>query len=945
MGEIFGNGTYAISTVIAAFMAGLALGSWYGGKFMKGRNNPLLYYMLLEIGIGISALLISYLMLNIDKLYSITYSFFIQNLTSLLIIRFLFGFILILLPTAFMGATLPTISKYIIRNFSKVGADYSVLYSVNTLGGLTGVVLSAFFMIEYFGLLNTLYFAIALNVLIGSFVYLIFFKENKSIRLSIESISTTEYPVSIKDNARINPLGFNSRIIVMIGFITGFTSFAFEILWTRSLVFFIGSSTYSYSLILILFLIGIATGSTLIKNFADRIKNYWKVIIATQTLIIISSIATIYLFTYAFHLDFFKPEHSNWINFLSYNLLRTTLIIFVPSFLMGITFPLLNKLYANRIENISNKIGNLYAINTIGAICGSLICGFFLIPILGINRSIAFVCLIIFVLVLFLVFRFIFSEKNRYLILSLPIVCIIGFVILFNIKLPPIISYDEKDIEEIIFYEEGISATTKVYRDQDGYGKMTVNGTLMGGDFDKATRKQKMLAYLPLLLKPEINNIYVVGLGTGITLSEFANFSSSAKIDCAEICPSVLNGSKIFVNEIKDISNSSNVRILVEDGKNYLKVTEQKYDIISSDTMLKRGSAGNGIMYSKEYYDLCNQHLTDGGIFIQWVPLYLNREVHKMIIRTALKSFNFTSLWYLGDEAMVQISSNKPLSIDYDKFVSNFYKSELFSSLAEIDFTVPESILSIFYMDRNELEAYVGDGNINSVITPYVEFETPRDFEPYRNVVLNLSRLSEYKKNILDSPTILSNHNLTVDNRETIDKFVDSFNYVIEGLKYSYLKENIKSKKMFTAALLRNPDDPNAKHYLGISKSIRNDKRKARALLEHGVLLSDMNEDSLAIPIFRESLEITPDNLLTLNKLSLSLDKIGQIDEAITVAEKMVEINPKNFLANFNLGIFYEKVGRLKDAIRLYNNCDKIEPENKMTKKRIALLNNVILKD
>ena len=943
MGEVFGNSTYAISTVIAAYMAGLALGSWYGGKFNKKRSNQILYYLILEIGIGISALMVSLIILNIDNFYGIVYTFLNQNLTSLLIIRFLIGFILILLPTAFMGATLPTISKYIIRNFSKLGSDYSILYFVNTLGGLTGVVLSAFFMIEYFGLYITLFCAITLNILIGFLVYIIFYRSKRPEDLSIESELLISSSGSKPENSPTVFTEYNSSIILLTAFITGFTSFAYEILWTRSLVFFIGNSTYSYSLILIIFLFGIAAGSVLIKSFIDRIINFWKVIILTQSAIILFSILTIFLFTSFPHIDLFKPGHSNWINYLSHNLLTTSVIILIPAILMGITFPILNKLYINRIENVSNKVGNIYAVNTIGSIFGSLICGFILIPILGINRSIVFISLIIFVLVSYLIIKFFSLKKYRFFKFSLPVVFIISFVILFFINLPPFISYDEKDIEDIIFYEEGVSATTKVYLDPDGHKKMTVNGVLMGGDSNKAMRKQKMLAYLPLLLKQDVKDIYVVGLGTGATLVEFANFSGSAKIDCAEICPSVLNGSNLFFEDIKDLFSSPGVNILVEDGKNYLEVTDKKYDVISSDTMLKRGSAGNGIMYSKEYYDLCNQHLTDGGLFLQWVPLYLNEDIHKMVIRTALKSFSHTSLWYVGDEAMIQISSNKPLTIDYNEFKSNFINAEYFSSLVEIDFTKPESILSIFFMEGEELEAYVGEGKINSVINPYVEFQTPRDFESYKNVYLNISGLFKLKKSILDSPTILSTQNLSDDDKNSITRFVDSYNYIVNGLKYSYLNEVIKSKRMFTIALLRNPDDYNAKHYLGISESNNTDKRKARALLEHGIILSEMNEDSLAILIFRKSLSITPNNLLTLNKLSLSLKKDGRIGEAINIAQRMVKLDSNNFLANFNLGFFYEEAGRLKDALNVYEICDKMDPENKTIRQSILRVNSLII--
>ncbi len=942
MGELFGNSTYAISTVIAAFMAGLALGSWYGGKFNKRRSNPLLYYLLLEFGIGFSALLISYLMLNIDQVYSLTYSFFNRSLTSLVVIRFIFGFILILLPTAMMGATLPTISKYIIRNFSKLGADYSILYSVNTLGGLTGIVLSAFFMIEYFGLFNTLYFAIALNFIVGATVYLFYFRSENTGRLVENTVEREGNSEPVSDTVNIELGKYKLNIIAIIAFITGFTSFAFEILWTRSLVFFIGTSTYSYSLILILFLFGIAAGSVLIKKFADRIKNFWKVIIITQSVIIISSVSAIYLFSYIFHIDFFKPGHSTWISYLSINLLKVSLVIFIPSFFMGITFPLLNKVYVNKIENVSNKIGNLYAVNTIGSIFGSLITGFILIPLLGINRSIVFISFILFALVSYLVIRFLSSRKFRFLKPVFPIIGTLCFVALFRMELPPYISYDEKDVEDILFYEEGVSATTKVYTDPDGFMKMTVNGVLMGGDFEKAMRKQKMLAYLPLLLKPEVENIYVVGLGTGITLKEFINLAGTARIDCAEICPSVINGSKLFIDEMDEFIDSPNIRIIMEDGKNYLKLTDRKYDIISSDTMLKRGSAGNGIMYSKEYYDLCNQHLTDGGIFLQWVPLYLGEEIHKMIIRTALRSFNYTSLWYVGDEAMVQVSSNKPLSINYEKFISKFHDPEYSASLAEIDFVNPESILSIFFLDRDEIESFVGDGDINSVLYPYVEFKTPRDFGAYRNVFRNLSKLSKLKKSILDSPDILSVDDISGDARNSIRKYESSFYDVVEGLKYSYTGDTFKSKQMFARALFRNPSDPNAKHYLGISDSREDSPRKARALLEYGIILSDVNQDSLAIRIFRKSLSINPDNVLTLNKLSLSLAKTGNIEEAVNTAERIVEINPNNFIANFNLAIFYEQAGKLKEALQMYRRCIRIDPSSKTVRQNISRLKTIL---
>ena len=596
---------------------------------------------------------------------------------------------------------------------------------------------------------------------------------------------------------------------------------------------------------------------------------------------------------------------------------------------MGMSFPLITKLYIDKIENVSKKIGDLYAVNTMGSIFGSIFTGFLLIPFMGITKSIALISVFVIILISILYYSVILKKHKRYIFVVLIIFNSLLIVTIPNLTEFKFQSYDETDIESISFYKEGVSATTKVYKTKNDNKKMTVNGVLMGGDFDKAMRKQKILAALPLLLKPEAKNIFVVGLGTGITLSEFIKQKKSIKIDCAEISSSVVEASRLFQTFQNDALNHPNVNVIIDDGKNFLKLNDTKYDIISSDTMLKKGSAGNSIMYSDEYYKLCNEHLTDGGIFIQWIPLYLNNDIYRIILRTALNAFEYTSLWYVGDEAMLQVSSNSPLKIDYTKFKSTFYNSSMYQSLEEIDFSTPESILSTMIIDKNSLMEIVGDGYYNSIVHPYVEFRVPRDIASFSNVSANLNFLMPNMQNILMFNGLNQDSSSTENYRISIQKSTDSFKHVIRGLIYFYQRQTKPSKTEFVKALIINPEDSNAKHYLGLSNFNPENAKKARAYLEAGILFSELKHDSLAVKMFERSLIIRPGDLKTLNYLSLSYDKLGNLEKAIELGEKMIILNQNNFLLFFNLGYFYEKAGRLEDALIMYKKSLTINPTNK----------------
>lgn len=934
---IFGNTTYAISTVLAAFMAGLAIGSWQGGKYIGKSKSPINFYVILEIGIALSAIVITTLLVNFHDWYSPVYQYLSAHLTFLTISQFILGFLLIFAPTAFMGATVPTMARIVITNMKTIGNDFSLLYALNTLGGMTGVILSSFYLIEHVGLYWTLTFAVSLNLLIGLTVFLKFKKpENQTLRVESEPHNTT----SSTPTGNSNP-----STVVVVAFLTGFFAFGLEILWTRSLVFYIGNTTYSFALILLFILFGIAIGSLVIQRISDYLTNKWIWISSTLVVIGIGTFASIPLVHYVFSLQLFEPARSSWFIYLLQNSLKTSLVVLIASIGMGITFPLLNTLFVGSIQAAGRKIGTLYAWNTFGSILGSLITGFILVPGFGITSSMmAFVILIFATAAISWTRTTSFSVRRR----SISLASIsIGFSGLFILSLtadvyPFFQSHDEKDMAEVIYYEEGLSATTTVYLNNNGDKKMTVDGVLMGGDFQKAMRKQLILADLPLLFRPNAENIYVVGLGTGITFEEFHKQKPDAQVVCAEISESVITGSKHFQALSTHVNTTPNVHLLYEDGKNFLKHYKGKLDIISSDTMLKKGSAGNSVMYSKEYYELCRDKLSEDGLFIQWVPLYLGGSIHRIVLNTIRDVFPHTTLWYVGDEALVHISSITPLQLEYGKLQETFKEKRLYQSFQSIGIEDIESILSTFIAHDNKIDEMIDIDRVNSMVHPVVEFKAPRELaeNTYGLVIENLERLIKHSTSLTHAPDVLTQNLEKQGLMESLNGYHQRFKSIMQGLIYSYSGQVKLAKSYLSQALAANPDDSNARYYLGLSSAYSDDSQKARNYLETGIVLREQGLDSLAVDAIIRSLDIESNNLLAMNELSLLYARNGYLDHAISVTEQMIAIKPDESTFYFNLGYYQEQQRDTTQALSLYEKALSLNPGNQQIKTRLQLLQN-----
>ena len=385
LARIMGVTIYATSTVVAAFMAGLALGSFLLGRFIDRREDPLRVYALLEVLIGASALLVPLIFSLSLPLYRYLYATSGENQLLITVLRTFICFFALVLPTTLMGGTLPTLTSWLVKRGNLFGKSFGLLYGINTLGAVFGALISGFVTLEFLGELRTTLLGVFLNFLVAGLAYTIYQKEVKT-----PEGPALNQPLSGAALRQISPYPDKIRRVVLLAFmLSGFTSLAYEVIWTRQLILFLQTSIYAFSGMLVVFLAGLALGSIFMRNRADRFVRPLVIFGILELVIGFLSIANLYLFPaldgYAINmvLDRFYVS-----------LAAPVMIVFPLTFLFGMIFPTASVCYARDISETGASVGWLYSANTIGSILGALLAGFCLIPFWGSTNAVVLLALL-----------------------------------------------------------------------------------------------------------------------------------------------------------------------------------------------------------------------------------------------------------------------------------------------------------------------------------------------------------------------------------------------------------------------------------------------------------------------------------------------------------------------------------------------------------------------
>ena len=622
---LLGSTTQSVSAVITAFMLGIAIGNYFVGHFIDQKRDFLWIYGLLEIGTAISSAIAFFLFLHIESLYTWLYSIIPYGILKWLI--FLIAFIFITIPAALIGGTLPSLVKFFVKGSDHVKKQVGRLYAVNTWGAALGTFLTGFYCIRFLGYENSVLICIFLNLFIGILALTLRQETNHSLNLKRK----TQDSLSIKQE-------ISGPLILICFTLSGFTSLAYEILWFRISEFVFYGTIIGFSIVLSIFLLGLGLGSQFFSKIKPPKNSNLMLFSYLQWAIAFIAILTLPFLTLTASLPYQIPHK-----------ILVVAIITFSTFLFGGTFPLAARLYTQNVSFLGQSIGNIYTANTLGAVAGSFLTGFFIIPLIGSQNTFIFLAILNTGIGFFLYFHC--KEKQKKIGVSITCIFILGFLILSShswIKQyhGNLISKEKLGNEKatVIATKESPLGTLNVIEHKSGMRMLTQGPFISGSTASERRFTQKLQAHLPMLIHPNPQKTLEIGYGIGEILHSL-NLYQPNHIDLVEIDPDMIPFANMHFSKInQNISDSSNIQTHIMDGRHFLKMTNEKYDLIMSDSMALK-SEGSLRLYTLEHFREGHSHLKNNGFMLLWLPLGIGEMKTKIIMKTFLEVFPESLLW------------------------------------------------------------------------------------------------------------------------------------------------------------------------------------------------------------------------------------------------------------------------------------------------------------
>ncbi len=741
---VFGSTNQAISTVLAVFMLGLALGSHGGAKLSKRGKNLGVMYGVLEIVLGCYALAFPFILSHAESIHAAMFSASYDSGVSLALYRFLIALALLIIPTSIMGATLPVLAQYVEKDAGKAGSRIGVLYAINTFGAALGSFSSAFLSIPYHGLNWTIYFAAALNVAIGlACVFLLrdtFMQRTERPSAFSKKTSKNDKKSDHADDASTIPFA----IPIFILFLVGAIGMLLENAWSHALVLVFGTSVYAFSTMLTAYLIGLSAGCYFSARY---LLSYCSTTFLAGLLVLdgvtILAVTPVIGFLPSWFVTVFGDMQARWHVVMAKEFLACAALMFIPTFIGGATFPLCLHIITRSGKKRSVETGVstsiAYIWNTVGSICGALAAGFVIIPLAGSER-----CLIIAAsLALGGAAAVILGAKPRtahrkafacgiiLVALAAPLFFTTWDATKMNSGVYVYSKFFDSDSAleremknyELIFYKEG-SASVAVLESSLGHRFLRVNGKTDGSSEGDNTT-QMLLGYLPYLYARNTADALVIGLGTGITSACVLDLPVDS-VESIEISPEVVEAAGYFsaLNERVFTDPRSTLRIL--DGRTWLSSMPKKYDMIISEPS-NPWQTGNANLFTADFFRIAGSRLNEGGILCQWIPYYNMDSSHfKLIIKSLQSVFPYVHLWMSGTDTFL-LSSMQPLEINAQRLDNLFDSAEVRKKFEDMHIETPGSLLSFYYLDTASLQTMTrGITSLNTDSFPVVEFHSPK---------------------------------------------------------------------------------------------------------------------------------------------------------------------------------------------------------------------------
>lgn len=744
LGLLFGNTSHASAATLAAFFAGLAVGSWYWGRRTTTMNNPLRGYARLELGIAAAAGLYFVILYAFHAIYPVVYQH-IESEALLLLVKFVLALALVFPPALLMGGTIPVMGQYLIRQRGRFGTTAAALYGINTLGAALGALLAGFYLPLWLGFRATCLAAMALTATVGITAWLM-----------SRNIGTPENEPTADEASTGPPPPPGHRVALsFICFLSGFAFLALEVLWTRMFLQVLENSVYTFAAILVIVLICLAVGAMLSSALAKLNLSPMHVLATLAGLSGLAVAITPFVFMEVTDSLQILAARGSWSAYVMMIFKNGFLTLGLPALLAGMVFPYLMKAEQRYVRTAGASLGRLAAINTVGAILGAMLCGFIFLGTLRMWPT--FLALAAAYLTASLVLPVGFRSGG----IAVRSIGVIGLLLAFTWLNPtglPLVSTDPNRVadEKVLEVWEGSDSTIAVTRRQSNKSLTIRINSHYGLGSTEAFMQERLQNDIPLLIYPKTHSIFFLGMGTGITAGGALHdrFDQVEQVVVCELSPYVIEAAEKYIaNDTAapqfritgkgfdftgGLFDDPRVTILAEDGRHYLMATEQQFDMVNGDLFVPYRS-GVGNLYTREHFQNVKDRLAPGGTFFQWIPLYQMTEFEfKVMARTMLDVFDQVTLWRLhhqpGDDivALVGHKDARPLpatDLDSRNEMNAAVAGATIGDLFRMGFPLNEQTILFFYCGNvTESASLFADYPLNTDDRPVIEYMAPRNY-------------------------------------------------------------------------------------------------------------------------------------------------------------------------------------------------------------------------
>ena len=937
----FGVTVLAASTVIAAFMGGLALGSYLFGRWADRFGNGrvgwgLKVFALLQVGIGLYAAAFP-LLLGLGEAVIAPLYRWQPPPTVFHLSRFLVTFLLLLVPTTLMGGTLPVLVRVLCRGVREAGWQVGLLYGINTAGAVVGVALAGFWMAAALGTTVSTRLAASANVAVALVAWLLARSPARGRRPA-----PTPAPAPVGTPAQEGYGGPPAlvRLVLVVTAASGFAALSYEVLWFRLLTVVTQDySTYSFAAMLTTFLAGLAVGSWLWGWLLRRLRRPVLMLGVIEVAIGVLGLLSVGYFLAV------QQWYTSWGLRLAWRrpavamMAGTAVALFLPVTLMGGALPVAVHAVTRRLSHLGRSVGTVYAANTLGAIAGAFVPIFILIPTVGTQTAVlltAGVNLVAGLALLAWAPRTTRSER---------VIALVGSLVLAGAALALVPANSFRTIFEralpsadrqLLYYRDGITGTVTIHQTVPLGRVLSINGLPEVPTDYGSLRTFRVMGHVPMLLHPNPQRALSITFGGGIVAGAMAQHQPEV-LDAVDLSEGVFDAARLFSKENQQVLDYPGLRIFVNDARNFIAYSRDTYDVIISDCSHPK-SGDSWVLFTREFYQDLRRRLSSDGVFAQFILIHrLTYQEFRSLLGTIQETFPHTTVWVAGPYALV-VSTVGPFTMDYGRISRALQQPKVKASLAPFGMDDPAALLGNFVLDETAVADLVRGAPINVEDRPFVGLS---NLWVGGTVPVTLRHVFARRTPLGTALTGLpSDPEQATRTRRRLERAALAHPHAV-WTEFAYSQGRLgEAGSRARAALELNPQDPDARHFLAAARAdLERKEQMARAqvrafpkmpssyrwLAQAAASRGDMRAAAEAL---ERTIRLGLDTLKVREQLGAAYLGLGEGVGAARQFRKALGLKPRSTALRVSLARALLLQGRQEEAEQLLREALKRDPDN-----------------